>query len=89
MPPTAKPNRMPFVPDARASLNDTLLDDTRNLWARAVSGGDALTQAEVDLLAVCIGPFLDELAQRRAAMSVIETAVRPGTVIAFERPVQP
>jgi hypothetical protein len=44
-----------------------------------------LTAAEADMIAFSVAPFLDELQQRRAAMAMIETLTRPGTVVAFER----
>jgi hypothetical protein len=40
---------------------------------------------EADMIAYSVAPFLDELQQRRAAMAMIETLTRPGTVVAFER----
>lgn len=85
MPPIAQPTGVPFVPGARLDLTDPLLTHTRDLWGRVVDGNLPITAAEMDFLGGVVGPLLDELAQRRAAMSVIETALRPGTVVAFER----
>lgn len=77
--------RTPYVPPARLDLSDQLLTNTRDLWSRVVDGQQPITPAEMDFLGAVIGPLLDELVQRRAAMTLIETALKPGTVVAFER----
>jgi hypothetical protein len=76
---------VPFVPPARFDLSDRMLQNVADLWRKAVENTDTLTALEADMIAYSVAPFLDELQQRRAAMAMIETLTRPGTVVAFER----
>lgn len=85
MPPVTQPSGVPYVPPARFDLSDLMLQDVITLWRKAVEAPGALTQPEADMIAFSVAPLLEELQQRRAAMSVIESLTRPGTVVAFER----
>ena len=76
---------VPFVPSARLDLSDRMLQTVADLWHKAVENPGTLTAAEADMIAFSVAPFRDELQQRRAAMAMIETLTRPGTVVAFER----